>query len=604
MTQMQSGATSKENCRGQVDFPNIVALTRHRAYTQPTDPAYTFLKDGEVESGTLTYAALDSSARAIAVALRAYVEHGDRVALAFPHGLDFITAFFGCLYAGVVAVPVYPPTRQSDWPRFEAIATNAGARIVLTNAASMGGARMVSCGTLIASQNDFRYLAIEEMVQAPSHQWMDPAVHSDTLAFLQYTSGSTGTPKGVMVTHRNLLHNQRLIKQGFEHSSHTIVVGWLPLYHDMGLIGNVLQPLYLGVHSILMAPVAFVLKPLRWLQAISHYRATTSGGPNFAYDLCVRRVAEEQMEGVDLRSWEVAFNGSEKIRADTLARFADKFSSYGFRKSSFLCCYGLAESTLFVSGVRPAESQAIMAIDADALQEHRVVAAHDATTNAIDAVASGGVTDLQVYIVDPEKRVRCEPGRIGEIWVDGESVAEGYWNAPSASSATFGACLADTGEGPYLRTGDLGFINGGQLYITGRLKEMIIIRGRNYYPQDIEAVVQTIHPGMRQDSGAAFAIDIGGVESLVVVQEVSRTHSRNLDLGAITGAARFAVMSELGLPLHELVLLKQGGLPKTSSGKTRRSACRQAYLAGSLNILQAADKRGAHAVDAYEQSLS
>jgi acyl-CoA synthetase (AMP-forming)/AMP-acid ligase II len=598
MSNTHNGIASRDVRDRKSEFSSIVHLARYRAQVQPRDRAYVFLKDGETEAGVLTYEALDRRARAIAVELRDHVEPGARVALAYPPGLDFIAAFLGCLYAGVVAVPVYPPARSSDWARFEKIAMNAGANAVLTHAASVIGARLAASSA--GSGGRIRYLAIEDVRDDRADEWADPLVHLGSLAFLQYTSGSTGTPKGVMVTHGNLIHNQGLIKEGFQHGVHTLVVGWLPLYHDMGLIGNVLQPLYLGVPSVLMAPAAFIVKPLRWLQAISRYRATTSGGPNFAYDLCVRRIDEDQLSGLDLSCWDVAFNGSEKVRAETLVRFTERFSPSGFRKSAFLSCYGLAESTLFVTGARRSVHPAIMSIDSDALQQHRILPAGSDTRNAATLVSSGAVLDLQVLIVDPASRIPVAPRTVGEIWIRGESVARGYWNAPDATDTTFNAYLADTGEGPFMRTGDLGFMEEGQLYVTGRAKEMIIIRGRNYYPQDIEAAVQASHASLRIDGGAAFAIEIDGAESLVVVQEVNRTCSRDLDIEAVKGAAHFAVTAELGLALHELVLLKQGSLPKTSSGKTRRRACRDAYLAGTLEILDLPASRLRQRESAFE----
>lgn len=586
-----SGLTSLNDRNDIGDFSSMVDLARHRAKVQPLDKAYVFLKDGEVEVGTLTYHELDRMARAIAVELRDYVEPGDRVALAYPPGLDFISAFFGCLYAGVVAVPVYPPTRPNDWLRFEKIAMNAGATTVLTNAALIAGARLESCAATAGAENKLRYLTTEAVRQTRAGEWQDPDMSPGNLAFLQYTSGSTGTPKGVIVSHGNLLHNQRLIKRGFQHSGRTVFVGWLPLYHDMGLIGNVLQPLYLGIPSILMAPAAFIVKPLRWLQAISRYRATTSGGPNFAYELCVRRIAEEQQAGIDLSCWDVAFNGSEKVRSDTIARFTEKFSSCGFRKSAFLCCYGLAESTLFVTGEKQSAAPTVVSIDADELQQHRVMAANDETRNAVDVVACGRSVELQVIIVDPATQITCAPGAVGEIWIKGGSVAQGYWGHPQVTQATFNASLFDTGEGSFMRTGDLGFLQNEELFVTGRLKDLIIIRGRNYYPNDIEATVQASHPSLRPDCGAAFAVDINGVESLVVVQEISRADRRNIDIDAVVGAAHLAVTAELGMALHELVLLKQGALPKTSSGKTRRGACRDAYLAGRLEVFGQLNER-------------
>ncbi len=595
MTPIEPKTSRWDSGPDSMEFSSFVDLARYRADTQPLDRAYVYLKDGEVETGTLTYQALDQTARAIAVQLHKHVRPGDRVLLAYPPGLDFITAFFGCLYGGVIAVPVSPPTGPSDWSRFKKILHDAGATTVCTSTSRIGGIQVASVAAGSDMQEKLRYLLTDSIDKKCAREWQDPDVGEASLAFLQYTSGSTGLPKGVMVSHGNLLHNEWMIRRGFEHSERTIVVGWLPLYHDMGLIGNVLQPLYLGIPSILMLPVAFLVKPVRWLQAISRYRATTSGGPNFAYELCVRRVSEEQKLGLDLSCWDLAFNGSEVVRHDTLTRFSENFASCGFRKSAFYCCYGLAESTLFVTASAKSADPIVKSIDADALQQHRVVAASGKTKNAIDVVGCGRALELKVVIVNPETRLLCAPNNVGEIWVQGKSTAHGYWNNPQSTEATFNARLADTGEGPFMRTGDLGFIQDGHLFVTGRLKDLIIIRGRNYYPNDIEAIVQASHPSLRSDSGAAFSLDFNGEESLVMVQEVDRSQSRDLDSVVVLDAVRFAVMTQLGLPLHDVVLLKHGKLPKTSSGKIRRRACRESYLAGTLEVFnevseQVADK--------------
>lgn len=589
--------------RDKEAYGSMVDLLRHRAAVQPDDVAYLFLKDGETEASRLTFAALDQHARAIAVYLREVVAQGSRVAIAYPPGLDFIAAFCGCLYAGVVAVPVYPPARLNDWARFEKIATDAGVDTVLTNTASLGGTRLASTAASLTQESRLRYLATESFSLARADEWHDPRLSTSSLAFLQYTSGSTGAPKGVIVSHGNLLHNQKIIRRGFGHDATTVFVGWLPLYHDMGLIGNVFQPLFLGIPSVLMAPAAFIVKPVRWLDAISTYRATTSGGPNFAYELCVRRVTEEQQAALDLSSWRVAFNGSEMVRDDTLTRFADKFTGNGFRRSSFLCCYGLAESTLFVTGDKACPDWSQVTLDAAALQLHQVRHADDATTEKLNLVGAGKPVELEVRIVDPATRETCAPDAVGEIWVRGDSVAQGYWNNAQVTEATFAAQLADGeidghGKGGFMRTGDLGFLRDGELFVTGRLKDLIIIRGRNYYSHDIETAVQASHPSLRIDGGAAFAIDVDGQECLVVVQEVNRTHSRNIDIDNVTGAVRTAMMMELGLPLHDLVLLRQGTVLKTSSGKIRRSACRDAYLNGKLAVLGAATESVAEVEDA------
>lgn len=569
---------------GDSEFSTVVELARYRAHHQPAERAYVYLKDGELETEILTYGELDQCARAIAARLQQQFAPGSRVVLAYAPGLDFIAAFFGCLYAGLVAVPVYPPNRENDLERFAKVVSDAACAGVCTHAA-----RVESVYAALAAApalQGLTCLTTDGIDPAHAGQWRDPVLGPDTLAFLQYTSGSTGTPKGVMVNHANLLHNQQLIKRAFHHTQRSVVVSWLPLYHDMGLIGHVVHPLYLGITSVLMAPGTFIYKPVSWLQAITRYRATTSGGPNFAFDLCVRRVTPKQMAGLDLSSWEIAFNGSETVRRDTLERFAQKFAACGFRRAALFSCYGMAESTLFITSSK-STFPATRSLDNTALQRHRVVPATDASTASVDVVSCGRAYGQQVVIVDPDTRHRCAPDHVGEIWVKGESVAQGYWNNAAATAATFGATLADTGEGAFLRTGDLGFIEDGELFITGRLKDLIIIRGRNYYPHDIEATVRASHPALGNSTGAAFSVDAGGEERLVVAHEIGRVELRRLSSDEVISAARLALMTQLGLTLHDLVLLKQGGLPKTSSGKIRRRASRDAYMTGNFEHAKA-----------------
>ena len=578
-------STPPELFVGDSEFSNVVELTRYRARHQPAERAYVYLKDGELETEILTYAGLDHCARAIAARLQQQFAPGARVVLAYAPGLDFIAAFFGCLYAGVVAVPIYPPNRENDLDRFAKVVSDAACAGVCTHAARVESvhAAMAAAPAL----QGLTCLTTDGIDPVQADLWRNPVLGPDTLAFLQYTSGSTGTPKGVMVSHANLLHNQELIKRAFHHSQRSVVVSWLPLYHDMGLIGHVLHPLYMGITSVLMAPGTFIYKPVCWLQAITRYRATTSGGPNFAYDLCVRRVTQEQMAGLDLSSWEIAFNGSETVRRDTLERFAEKFAACGFRRAATFSCYGMAESTLFITSSSKSTFPATRSLDNTALQRHRVARMTDASTASVDVVSCGRALGQHVVIVDPNTRHCCPPDRVGEIWVKGASVAQGYWNNAEATAVTFGATLADTGEGPFLRTGDLGFIEDGELFVTGRLKDLIIIRGRNYYPHDIEATVRASHPALGHSSGAAFSVDTGGEERLVVAHEIGRVELRRLSSAEVISAARLALMAQLGLTLHDLVLLKQGGLPKTSSGKIRRRASREAYMTGNFEHAKA-----------------
>ncbi|GAA6619603.1 fatty acyl-AMP ligase [Scytonema sp. NUACC26] len=567
-------------------FSTIVDVLRERALQQKDQRAYTFIQDTDTELANLTYEELDRQARAIAAQLQGIGATGQRALLLYPSGLEFIAAFFGCLYASVVAVPAYPPKRNQKMSRLQAIVADAQPQVILTTEALL---------TNIKSQfsqnpelSELQCLATDNIDLVQADSWQETLLCSDTLAFLQYTSGSTGTPKGVMVSHGNLLHNEHLIQKGFDHDSQSLFVGWLPLFHDMGLIGNVLQPLYLSTPCILMSPEAFLQRPLRWLQAISHYKAHTSGGPNFAYDLCTNKITPEQRATLDLSSWQVAFNGAEPVRTETMERFSTAFASCGFRHEAFYPCYGMAETTLIVSGGNPKALPVLKTVQKAALEENRIVLANSAKDTLTQTMIGCGqpLEDLRVVIVHPETMTSCKPDEVGEIWVSGSSVARGYWNRPEQTEETFRAHLRDTGEGPFLRTGDLGFLHDGELFVTGRLKDIIIIRGQNHYPQDIELTVEKSHPALRAGCGAAFTIETRGQERLVVVQEVERNYLRKLDVNEVVASINQAVATEHNLQVYAMVLVKTGSIPKTSSGKIQRNKCRSEFLSGSLNVLQ------------------
>lgn len=565
------------------DIATLVDLLGYRS-AQQNKLAFTFLQDGEKESSTLTYQELALKAKAIAAHLQSLVAPGSRALLLYPAGLDFIVAFFGCLYAGVVAVPAYPPRRNQNLSRLQAIVADAQPEVALTTTSVLSNieVQLAQNPELAAMQ----WLATDNMTSDRADNWQEPQLSSNTLAFLQYTSGSTGTPKGVMVSHGNLLHNEQAIKLAYQHTEKTIFVGWLPLFHDMGLIGNVLQPLYLGIPCFLMSPVAFLQKPIRWLQAISRYKATTSGGPNFAYDLCASKITPEQIESLDLSSWDVAFNGAEPVRAETLERFAATFASCGFRREAFYPCYGMAETTLFVSGGLTSAAPVVKSFEGAALDQNRVVATAEAGKNTRKIVGCGQTwADEKVVIVDPETLTQCPTGKVGEIWVSGSSVAQGYWHRPLETQQTFNAYIADTTQGPFLRTGDLGFLWDKELFITGRLKDLIVIRGQNHYPQDIELTVEKSHPALRPACGAAFAVEVDGVEQLVIAQEVERSYLRQLNVDEVVGTIRQAVSEEHELQVYAVVLLKTASIPKTSSGKIQRHACRLGFLEKSLDVV-------------------
>jgi 8-amino-7-oxononanoate synthase len=559
-----------------------VELLLHRARCQPDDIGFTYLVDGEDEQVHLTYRELDRQARAIGAWLEAHDLVGERALLLYPAGLEFIVAFFGCLYAGVVAVPVYPPRRNRSLKRIQSIADDADARVALTTELVLN--RVMPLIDETPHLKQLAWLATCSVPPEMERDWSMPDVHGDTLAFLQYTSGSTGTPKGVVLNHANLVHNSALIAHAFEHGRSGKGVFWLPSYHDMGLIGGILQPLYIGRPNVLISPMSFLQKPYRWLSAISRFRGTTSGGPNFAYDLCVRKVTPEQRKTLDLSGWRVAFNGAEPVRAETLDAFSEAFAPCGFRREAFFPCFGLAEATLIVSGGYVAAPPVVRTFDAAALARREVIDADpdDASMRALVGCGEN-LPDQKIVIADPESRTACPTGRIGEIWVRGPSVAQGYWQQPEASERTFRARLKDTGEGPFLRTGDLGFLQDGELFVAGRLKDLIIVRGVNYYPQDLERTVQQSHSRLRSDCGAAFTVEAGGREELVIVQEVER-HKQS-DFDGIFAAIRQAMAAEHELAPDAILLLRAGSVPKTSSGKIQRHACRDSYQAGTLEVV-------------------
>ena len=561
---------------------NLVDLVRHRALHQGGDRAFIYLVDGESEEIIWTYQELDERARTIAVQLTSMGLEGERALLLYPAGLDFIAAFFGCLYAGVVAVPAYPPRRNRSLSRIQTIIDDAQARVALTTAQVFE--RVLPLLDQTPDLKKVAWVATDELSPSLAANWVPPDAHGDTLAFLQYTSGSTGVPKGVMLTHANLMHNSASIAYAFEHTRSGSGVFWLPSYHDMGLIGGILQPLYIGQRNVLLSPMSFLQKPFRWLQAISRYRCTISGGPNFAFDLCVSKVTPEQRATLDLSNWRLAFNGAEPVRGETIERFAKMFEPCGFRRDAFYPCYGMAESTLIISGGFKSAPPVIRSFDGSALERNQVVDAVADEEGVRELVGCGGVLlDQRIVIANPETMNRAGADEVGEIWVAGPSVAQGYWNRPEDTESTFHAYLADTGDGPFLRTGDLGFIKDGELFVTGRLKDLIIIRGRNYYPQDIENTVGQSHARLRAGQGAAFTIEVKNRERLVLVYEVERRQQR--DLEPVFEAIRSEVAAEHELPFDAIVLIKAGSIPKTSSGKIQRYACRQGYLDGTLEVL-------------------
>lgn len=564
------------------DPADLIELLRWRAAHQPEQRAYTFLSDGETEKASLTYRELDRQARIIGAWLQSMKATGERALLLYPPGLDYIAAFFGCLYAGVVAVPAYPPLLNRNLTRLEAIAGNARAALALTTTPVLSTSkRLLAEAPALAA---LRWFATDRVGEVGEDLWRERAAGPEALAFLQYTSGSTGTPKGVMVSHGNLLHNMEAVCERFELLSHRRGLAWQPLFHDMGLIGMVLNPLYACFPMVLMSPLAFLQHPFRWLQAISRYEVTYSGAPSFAYDLCVRVIKPEQCESLDLSSWSLAAVGAEPIRKDALDRFVRVFAPFGFREEALYPCYGLAEATLIVTGGPRSPRPVTRSILKSALEENRAVEAQSSVEGVQELVGCGkALRGQKVVLVNPETFEASAQGEVGEVWVSGPSVARGYWNRPEETRETFGARIAAGGPETFMRTGDLGFMDAGELYITGRHKDLIIIRGLNYYPQDIEHTVQESHAGLRPACGAAFSVEAGGEERLVVVQELEADGAG--ESGEIFEAIRRAVAEEYEAPVYSIALIKYGTIPMTSSGKIQRRACRARYLEGGLDVV-------------------
>ncbi len=567
---------------GQID-DTMVDVLRRRAADEPDRVGFTFVGPRESDGQALTYRELDLRARATAQSLTAIVPEGARVLLLYRPGLDYVAAFYGCLYAGVIAVPGYPPRSDRPLTRLVAVARDAGATVALTTSRLLPGLRKQAAE--VPELSSLRWMVTDDR-DAPTPGWDPPAVVASHTAFLQYTSGSTATPKGVVVSHHNLMANSESMRVTFDCGPDTHGFSWLPPYHDMGLIGGLIQPLYTGFPITLMSPLAFLQRPLGWLTAMSDGKCTMSGGPNFGYDHCVRRIPPSQRDGLDLSSWKVAINGAEPVRQATLQRFTEAFAPYGFDPSAFAPSYGLAEATLLVSARRPGSGFTSIAVDREALQHGRVVPADpDASTTRIIVGSGAPVDDTAVCVLQPDGVTPCRDGEVGEICVSGPGVTAGYWGRAGGADIGRGdSSVGERGE-PILRTEDLGLLSDGELFVTGRLRDTIVIRGRNHYAEDIEATVESCHEGVLGGAVAAFAIEGDDkAEHLVVVQEVRRG-SKGLDLDEVARAIQAAVADAHGVEVSTLALVAPKAVPKTSSGKTQRWLCRERFLAGTLEPL-------------------
>lgn len=565
--------------------PETTFLERMRywAAAQPDETAFRFL-DGSAEPvQALTYGELDQRARAIGAFLVAEGMRGQRALLMFASGLEFVEALFGCYYAGIVPIPAYPPRRNRNMGRINAISEDANAAVALTTTDVI----QRSEGMLddAPSLKSIRWIAVEQIPTELWRDWVNPKSSPHDVALIQYTSGSTGSPKGVVLTHANLLANCNMITTAFQLDRDSVGVSWLPLYHDMGLVGGVLNPLYAGVPSVLMSPVSFLTKPVNWLRAISHFHGTCAGGPNFAYSLCAEKISDSQCADLDLSRWDLAFNGAEPVRASVLQQFTDKFAPYGFRHEAHYPCYGMAEATLIVTGGKKSQPPVLRTFDRHELTQYKVVPCAANDDNAQTLVGCGSsIGGEEVVIVHPETFLPLPADQIGEIWVRSPSVGQGYWNKTEDSERTFGARLKNRPDDRFLRTGDLGFIADGELFITGRLKDMIIIRGVNRYPQDIEATVEEADKCLKAGGGAAFAVEHWDREHLVVVCEVERGPNQVFD--GVIERIRARVIEEHDIPPDAVVLVRAGSVPKTSSGKVQRRACRQNYIDNKLLVVK------------------
>ena len=557
----------------------LVELLRTRVLDEGDRRAFTFLADGDAGELHVSYADLDRRARAIACCLQEQGAAGEPVLLLLPSSFEYVAAFFGCLYAGAVAIPAYPPRRNQSLDRIEAIVADARPALALVAAPAL--ASFTRLAEESPGLKNLRCLAVDRVPDDLAAHWQAPAVQPESLAFLQYTSGSTRTPRGVMISHRNVLHNSWIIARTFGLGAADVGVTWLPIYHDLGLIGGIVQPVYSGFPVVVFSPVAFLQRPLRWLRAISRYGGTVSGGPTFALDLCVRRSRPEEHADLDLSTWNGAFLGGEPVRHDVLERFVETFAPVGFRREALCPGYGLAEATMFFSASGPEEPPLVVTVQRTALEQHQLVEMPAGHPDGQPFVGCGrNISDQRLAIVRPESCERRGDDEIGEIWIAGPSISQGYRDRPEETAAAFGGYLAD-GDGPYLRTGDLGFVRGGEIFITGRLKDLIIVRGRNHYPQDLERTVEQSHPALVADGGAAFAVECDGEERLVVACEVGREWLGS-DSEEIVWAVRQAVAEAHDVELEDVVLLMPGGLPRTSSGKVRRRACHDGFLARTL----------------------
>lgn len=574
----------------------IPDILKSRAQLTPKRVAYIYLNDGEDDEEIITYSQLDMAAENIARKLLTTHHRGERALMLFPPGTDFIKALYGCFYSGIIAVPAYAPRKNKSLERIMTLVEDSGSTIVLTineirNSfeRSFSDLEKLKCLDWIITDQGLGDTGTLNALQSDN---IPGDIHSsksssDEIALLQYTSGSTGLPKGVMVTHRNIIRNLEFIRQSFSLTPESVSVSWLPSFHDMGLIDGVIGAVYNGYKGVLMPPVTFIQKPVRWLKAIHKYKGTHGGAPNFAYDLCVDGVSTDELEGLDLSSMETLYCGAEPIRKDTFERFIEFYKPYGISRESMYPCYGMAETTLIISGPEANRGPVYLSVSASELELNKVVTvSHDKPDSRYLVGVGHPWIDTKLKIVNPETTEESGADEIGEIWVSGSIVTSGYWNKKQLTDETFKAFIkGEASHDGWLRTGDLGFIHDGELYITGRLKDIIILHGRNYYPQDIEFITEKSHQSLRSGASAAFSIEIDNREKLVIVAEVERTYIRDFDALKVGEIVRKNITDEFEQEVYAVVFIRTASILKTSSGKIQRKACKQGYLDKTLDVI-------------------
>jgi len=555
---------------------SIIELIRFRAQHQANDIAYVHIKDKKDQKEIITYGEFEQRIKSLSAKLQSYNVQGERIVLMYPSGIDYIVAYFAVIFSGAIAVPVYEPRQSSHFARLTNILEDASPKILLmsdktvtvTSQALMNELTGYGAELLITDKPGFRL--------PPADSWQPVSLENNDIVFLQYTSGSTGNPKGVMVSNGNILHNSRQIFHATKPDAHFCCVSWLPPYHDMGLIGGLIQPLYAGYPCIILSPVSVIQRPIKLLKAIHEYKATISGGPNFIFDACVDRIRDKQLNDIDLSSWKIAFNGAEPVNAHTMKRFSNRFKQYGFDENAHYPCYGMAESTLFISGSRVKSGAVVRQFDRKSLQKDKAEPASQGDTQIL--VSSGYMSgDMDIKIINPETNIECKAQQVGEVWVRGDSVAQGYWKREEKSGEDFCGIIDGDNKHHYLRTGDLAFFHKSELFIAGRIKDVIIIRGKNYYPQDIEYTITNACSEIKPNSGAAFSVDHEGRERLVILQELNhRLNEHHKD--EIREIIRSEVSRHHEVQVLDIIFISPGKLPKTTSGKIQRQASKTVYL--------------------------